>query len=236
MNSSKAMSNKSYANNPNHNGGSQIPQNIQNNTNLHQATPNNNSNLFNSYNKTITYDQSPMHGNFTESAFLSNNNSGIKVKTEVKEEPIIAFQRLFDFPSITLQNLNDYSIKGCIGKGAYAKVYVAKKRSTNKLYAIKVYQKDYLTKPHRITNIQNEISIGAMLKHPNIIKLFYINETADSVNIVMEYGGKTSIERLIEKLSNSKKVPEMLAAKIFYYCLIGLNFLHNQNIYHRDIK
>lgn len=33
-----------------------------------------------------------------------------------------------------------------------------------------------------------------------------------------------------------RKIPEIIAAKIFYYCVHALNFLHNQNIYHRDIK
>lgn len=126
-------------------------------------------------------------------------------------------------------------IKGCVGKGAYAKVYVAKRISNNKLYAIKVYSKDYLTKPHRIVNVQNEITIGSQIRHQNIVKLYYMNETNDTVNLIMEYGGKTSIEKLIEKMPD-RKIPEGIAAKIFYNCLLGLSFLHGQQIYHRDIK
>lgn len=150
-----------------------------------------------------------------------------------KEEPY--FNRLFDFPSIALDNLNDYEIKGGIGKGAYAKVYQSKKKQDGKYYAIKVYPKDYLSKPHRITNLRNEIGILAQIKHPNIIKLYQICETADNVNIIMEYGGKVSLEKLIDSMSN-KRIPEYIAARIFKQCLIALDFLHSQNIYHRDIK
>ena len=142
---------------------------------------------------------------------------------------------MFNFPEISIPNLSDYSVKGCIGKGAYAKVYLAKCRSNNKYYGIKVYLKDYMSKPHRIQNIKNEINIGIYLKHPNIIRLYYVNETQENLNIVMEYGGKTSLERLIEILPE-KRIPENIAAVIFKNCLYGLHFMHKQNIYHRDIK
>lgn len=92
-----------------------------------------------------------------------------------------------------------------------------------------------MSKPHRIQNVKNEIIIGYTIKHPNIVKLYHINETEDNLNIIMEYGGKTSLEKLIEMMPE-RKIPEKVAAIIFQNCLIGLNFLHKQNIYHRDIK
>lgn len=70
--------------------------------------------MFGSFNNTFQFENSPVNNYLTDSSVLN------------KEEPY--FNRLFDFPSIALDNLNDYEIKGGIGKGAYAKVYQSKKK------------------------------------------------------------------------------------------------------------
>ena len=223
-----------------HGHGLQLGNFISNNPDVTKTTFKNSS-LINNYGKTMNnYENSRIQGHMIESLANVNDSNKQKYytpKTVQKndDESTKSFTKIFNFPPLTVNTLDDFVIKGCVGKGAYAKVYVAKRISNNKPYAIKVYSKDYLTKPHRIVNVQNEISIGSTIRHQNIVKLYYVNETSDTVNLIMEYGGKTSIEKLIEKMPD-KKIPESIAAKIFYNCLLGLSFLHNQQIYHRDIK
>lgn len=223
-----------------HGHGLQLGNFISNNPDVTKTTFKNSS-LINNYGKTMNnYDSSRIQGHMIESLANVNDSNKQKYytpKTVQKndDESTKSFTKIFNFPPLTVNTLDDFVIKGCVGKGAYAKVYVAKRISNNKAYAIKVYSKDYLTKPHRIVNVQNEISIGSTTRHQNIVKLYYVNETSDTVNLIMEYGGKTSIEKLIEKMPD-KKIPEPIAAKIFYNCLLGLSFLHSQQIYHRDIK
>jgi hypothetical protein len=99
ISSGKAVSNKSQ-------NGSQTPQNQYNTNNSnhhHQMTFYNNSNLFNSFNKTITYESSPIHGNFTDPTVLnfSVSKTPANLASQPKPEEKPNFNRLFDFPSIS---------------------------------------------------------------------------------------------------------------------------------------
>ena len=106
-------------------------------------------------------------------------------------------RKLLNFPDISIPNQSQYEIHNPVGEGAYARVYNAVCKETNELVAIKVYSKEYFTKPHRITNLRNEVSLLYELNHPNIIQLYNICESHDCVSIIMENGGKYSLERLI---------------------------------------
>lgn len=80
-----------------------------------------------------------------------------------------------------LDNLSCFEVKDRLGKGAYARVHLVRHKDTKKYYALKTYPKDYLTKPHRIANIRNEVGLLFEVKHPNIITLHHVCETKDNV-------------------------------------------------------
>lgn len=80
-----------------------------------------------------------------------------------------------------INNLNDYKVVERLGKGAYAKVYLVVNKHTGKEFALKTYPKDYLSKPHRIVNMKNEVAILAAQNHPSIIRLIHYCETKDYV-------------------------------------------------------
>ena len=51
--------------------------------------------------------------------------------------------------------IQDYTLLACIGKGAFAKVILAKKKNNSKIYAIKIMKKKYIEEKNKIQSIMN---------------------------------------------------------------------------------
>lgn len=137
---------------------------------------------------------------------------------------------LYDQVSIT-----DFKMEKVLGQGSYASVKLALEKSTNKRFAIKVYEKYRLTDPHRLNNVKREISILKKLEHQNIIKLFYALDEKRQIFLIMEYIGHISLHAFL-KSKPGRKLEEREAKKIFFQIVQAINYCHSKNIVHRDIK
>ena len=101
------------------------------------------------------------------------------VDHEPEEDSNRILKRDFNF----LESMSGFEKVETLGKGAYAKVYHVKQKKTQESFALKVYPKSYLTKPHRITNIRSEIFLLSNVKHPHIVSLLNVYESDDNVKI-----------------------------------------------------
>ena len=85
--------------------------------------------------------------------------------------------------------------------------------------------------------MRHELEVLNKLENPYIVHVLDICEDVNNIYIVMEF---MSHGTLLEKLSTVKETQTSLseqdAAKIVYQILIALNFLHKQNVIHRDLK
>ena len=87
-----------------------------------------------------------------------------------------------------------------IGKGAYGKVFLAKNKVDNKLYAIKHMKKKDLYKALKtLKGIYTEIDIQTKITHPNIVKLLYVKENDYIFDLVMEYAKYGNLFYYIKK-------------------------------------
>ncbi len=128
----------------------------------------------------------------------------------------------------------DYDIEKSkvIGSGYSGPVRLGKSRLTGKQVAIKTFKKKMLT-PKRLKFLRAEISVYLLLDHPNVARLLDVYEDDFYVNIVMEYcSGKELYHRLLKRSSYSERD----AAKATYDMLLAINYLHQHNVVHRDIK
>lgn len=128
-----------------------------------------------------------------------------------------------------------YKISKLLGKGSFAEVRLATRLSDNLQVAIKTYTNLSMNSQNKNIIIQNEIRALKSINHPNIIKLLDIVVTKDYTHLVLEYCvGINLYEFMWNRGRNG--IPELFARGIFIQLLSALDYLHNQNIYHRDLK
>lgn len=106
--------------------------------------------------------------------------------------------------------------------------------STGQRYAVKAFAKDYLSKKmeKNRASLKKEIDILRDMDHPNLIKLYEVHETDNSIYLVMELlrGGE------ISNLSKPRKISKSGVRKIMRSCLVVLKYLKGKRLMHRDLK
>lgn len=68
-----------------------------------------------------------------------------------------------------------------IGQGSYGKVFMAKKKKTNKFYAIKMIQKAKIMKANKQQEVFRERQALITLDHPNIVKMYWSFDVSSSI-------------------------------------------------------
>ena len=129
--------------------------------------------------------------------------------------------------------LSDYEIKDIIGIGNFGEVKLGINKETKEKVAIKIIDKDKMIKCNNIERIKREFKIIKELDHLNIIKTYSIRDDPKKFYIIMEYCEKGELFKYIIK---NKKLKENEAAFFFYQIINGIEYIHNKNIVHRDMK
>lgn len=68
---------------------------------------------------------------------------------------------------------HDFEQIKVIGRGAFSRVILVRKKDTGRLYAMKIMRKDKLLRENKIKPIINERTIMEKLDHPFIVKLYW---------------------------------------------------------------
>ena len=80
--------------------------------------------------------------------------------------------------------MEDFSFKRLIGIGTYGKVFVASKKSNNKLYAVKVLNKKQICSKNLKKSIKTERILLEKSNYPFIMKLDYAFQTKQSLYLI----------------------------------------------------
>ena len=139
-----------------------------------------------------------------------------------------------DFPS-DLQALEDeYELIRELGQGGMAAVYLARRRDSSRLVAIKAIRARYLDDPDALQRFAREAHTVADLDHPNIVRTEAIEQIGDrAVAIIMEYIASGTVrDRLREYGAFSAEETEGVLRDVAN----ALAYAHRRGIVHRDVK
>jgi len=139
-------------------------------------------------------------------------------------------------PKISLQPdeiIYKYRLLRRIDSGNFGQVWLAKDKSIDRNVAVKVLDASMTSIVDRL----KEAQIGNQLEHPNLVKVLYADVVTHNgekiVVIVMDYFENGSI---IQKFNKKDFIPIPDAINYLIDVLRGLEYLHEKNFLHGDIK
>ena len=132
--------------------------------------------------------------------------------------------------------LSEFEIVKQLGKGSYGTVYVVRSKLDKNTYVMKKMELNHL-KESQQRECYREVSILRKVSHPNIIKYYSSFLENESLCIIMEYAELGDLYTLIKHYKRHQKFfEEIILWRIAFEVLNGLEYLHSNNIIHRDIK
>ncbi|CAH2245259.1 Serine threonine- kinase N2 [Pelobates cultripes] len=145
--------------------------------------------------------------------------------------------------------MEDFKLRSVLGRGSFGKVLLAKYKDTGNMYALKVIRKGDIESSSILDWSVNEEQLMVFGKkslliekrvfqavtnrrHPFLINMFGSFHTQDHAVFVMEYAAGGDLK------THLKQGPFPEPRAVFYSAcvVLGLEFLHQQKIVHRDLK
>lgn len=125
-----------------------------------------------------------------------------------------------------------------IGSGSYAKVYQATRLNEagvedGQNYAAKVIDTKSAPKDFTGKFLPRELEISKLVNHENVIKTFDIVKQGRRIILLMDYANKGDLLAYCRLLG---AMPESRSKPIFRQLVLGVEYLHDMRIIHRDLK
>ncbi|GIL52826.1 hypothetical protein Vafri_8590 [Volvox africanus] len=130
-------------------------------------------------------------------------------------------------------SIEEFEIIKPISRGAFGRVYLARKLATRDLFAIKVMKKRDLIRKNMVESVTNERNILAMAQNPFVVRFYYSFTSRDNLYIVMEYINGGDCFSLLRKFG---ALDEEVARQYIAETVLALEYCHAQGIIHRDLK
>ncbi|KAI0060757.1 hypothetical protein BV25DRAFT_1806793 [Artomyces pyxidatus] len=125
-----------------------------------------------------------------------------------------------------------FQLGNCIGRGQFGAVYRALNLNTGQMVAVKRIGLDGL-KEEEVTQLMKEVDLVKSLSHPSIVKYEGMARDENTLSIVLEYAENGSLGQTLKAFG---KLNERLVASYVVKILEGLDYLHQSDVVHCDLK
>jgi hypothetical protein len=113
---------------------------------------------------------------------------------------------------------------------------LANNKSETKCYVIEKFKRKYISKDQALSeSIEKLRRLVQAMNHPNIVKLEYAFEQADSVCIAFEFYANATLNMLI-RLNGRKPFDERQSCFFASNLLLAIEYIHKLNIVHANIS
>jgi serine/threonine protein kinase len=129
--------------------------------------------------------------------------------------------------------VGEYEIKGELGHGGMASVFLAHEVALDRKVAIKVMSPALFSTAGMVERFKREARTSASLSHPHIIPIFAVRESPEIVYFVMKFIEGRSLESIVHQLG---QMPIPLVQAILYQVGSALGYAHRRGVVHRDVK
>lgn len=132
-----------------------------------------------------------------------------------------------------IPNLGDFQLIKIIGEGNYGKVHLVRRKTDDKLFALKLIPKQKISSNSIIQRTMTERKILIHIKHPFITKIYSAFQTDTYLILALEYVGGGDLQHHLDKGVNfTKNQIKLYLAQL----VLALEHIHSMGIVFRDLK
>ena len=136
------------------------------------------------------------------------------------------------FPPGTLLG-GRYRIVGRLGRGGMGEVFRADDLKLGQSVALKFLPSDVDRDPARLTQLHTEVRMARQVSHPNVCRVYDIDEVDGHTFLSMEYVDGEDLASLLRRIG---RFPQDRALEIARQVCAGLAAAHERGVVHRDFK
>lgn len=132
-------------------------------------------------------------------------------------------------------SMGSFRLLSVLGRGHFGKVILSQYKPTNEYFAIKALKKGDIIARDEVDSLLSEkriFEVANAIRHPFLVNLFACFQTEQHVCFVMEYAAGGDLMMHIHADAFTEPRAVFYAACV----VLGLQYLHENNIIYRDLK